>query len=606
MNHKPLRKPPLRAQLPQEPTTRRKAPAGYDPTRRDGMPRYLRESGEPGSALAQETRGHESTSGMPRYLREAPTSVASGSTKSELGPAQSLTPELVSRFSQAYGQDLSDVRVHTASPVPGGLGARALTTGKDVAFAAGEYRPESTEGRKLIGHELAHVVQQRGGPRGPQAKGLSVDSHEQQADKAAEAAVSGGEAPKLTAAVSERVQAKEASPGKAPAASTSAASAPQPGEVDLSQGTLNPKSLQLDANGHVTARLGELASGPIQLVRTGETYSSKEEGSAIPLTLPSLEWVKGLVLVVQVRNNVLSGYVSLGPGNGTFVKRKDSQLFGDVLSNPESLKLGGLSRVSPTPLRNELEGGVLALGARLDFTLGGWVSGTGELGFTNGDMSFGGNAKVELPGGSGGEMMVKWHREAGLSGEADLKVSVGKVSGGVTARLHDGVVDAQGTVGYAGDKLQGSLTLVAMDARTARDFHKKDPPAGELPAGAGGAAGSAQSAPAEAGASAKAGPRAFAGWGELDFALTDWFTGRAKVVVNSTGEATIKGEIAPPSEIILFEQKDWTQSLAKVEARAVYGIPVVGNVFLFANIGLEALASVGPGKLYDIKLQLAD
>jgi len=74
------------------------------------------------------------------------------------------------------------------------------------------------------------------------------------------------------------------------------------------------------------------------------------------------------------------------------------------------------------------------------------------------------------------------------------------------------------------------------------------------------------------------------------------------VVVNNKGEATMKGEIAPPREVILFEQKDWTKSLVKVEARATYGLPVVGNVFVFANLGLEALASIGPGKLYNIKL----
>ncbi|HEX5745290.1 MAG TPA: hypothetical protein VFZ09_03540 [Archangium sp.] len=108
--------------------------------------------------------------------------------------------------------------------------------------------------------------------------------------------------------------------------------------------------------------------------------------------------------------------------------------------------------------------------------------------------------------------------------------------------------------------------------------------------------------PAATPIAAKPGPRALCGWGELDFSLTEWLTGKAKVVVNSQGEATVQGEIAPPKEIILFEQKEWTKSLLKVEARAAYGLPVVGNVFVFANVGLEALATIGPGKLYNIKL----
>ena len=51
------------------------------------------------------------------------------------------------------------------------------------------------------------------------------------------------------------------------------------------------------------------------------------------------------------------------------------------------------------------------------------------------------------------------------------------------------------------------------------------------------------------------------------------------VIVNSKGQATIIGEIAPPKEFILFAQKDWEKRLFKVEARGGYGIPVVGQVF---------------------------
>ncbi|NEP28586.1 DUF4157 domain-containing protein, partial [Moorena sp. SIO3I6] len=41
--------------------------------------------------------------------------------------------------------------------------ARAFTTGKDIFFRQGEYNPGSQEGKKLIAHELTHVVQQTGG-----------------------------------------------------------------------------------------------------------------------------------------------------------------------------------------------------------------------------------------------------------------------------------------------------------------------------------------------------------------------------------------------------------------------------------------------------------
>ena len=63
--------------------------------------------------------------------------------------------------------DLSDVTVHTddtADALNRSVSARAFATGTDVYFAKGEYSPGSADGDKLIAHELAHVVQQRGAP----------------------------------------------------------------------------------------------------------------------------------------------------------------------------------------------------------------------------------------------------------------------------------------------------------------------------------------------------------------------------------------------------------------------------------------------------------
>lgn len=63
----------------------------------------------------------------------------------------------------SLGDDFSNVRVHTNSSQAKSIGALAYTRGNDVHFAPGHYNPGSTSGRKLLGHELAHVVQQRQG-----------------------------------------------------------------------------------------------------------------------------------------------------------------------------------------------------------------------------------------------------------------------------------------------------------------------------------------------------------------------------------------------------------------------------------------------------------
>jgi hypothetical protein len=63
------------------------------------------------------------------------------------------------------GVDLVGVRVHDdaqADRAARAVGARAFTVGDDVAFRAGEYQPHTPAGRRLLAHELTHVVQQRG------------------------------------------------------------------------------------------------------------------------------------------------------------------------------------------------------------------------------------------------------------------------------------------------------------------------------------------------------------------------------------------------------------------------------------------------------------
>jgi len=59
--------------------------------------------------------------------------------------------------------DFSQVRVHPNSSKATGVGALAYTQGTDVHFAPGQFKPDSSEGRQLLGHELTHVVQQSQG-----------------------------------------------------------------------------------------------------------------------------------------------------------------------------------------------------------------------------------------------------------------------------------------------------------------------------------------------------------------------------------------------------------------------------------------------------------
>jgi hypothetical protein len=69
---------------------------------------------------------------------------------------------LQARMEDAFGADFSAVRIHQGDHVTA-LGALAYTQGADIHFAPGQYAPHSLAGDALLGHELAHVVQQAQG-----------------------------------------------------------------------------------------------------------------------------------------------------------------------------------------------------------------------------------------------------------------------------------------------------------------------------------------------------------------------------------------------------------------------------------------------------------
>jgi len=85
--------------------------------------------------------------------------VGSGGAPLEAG----VRADMESRF----GEDFSDVRVHTGSDAHAsatGLSAQAYTVGSDIVFAQDRFDPASPAGAHVLAHELTHVVQQRSGP----------------------------------------------------------------------------------------------------------------------------------------------------------------------------------------------------------------------------------------------------------------------------------------------------------------------------------------------------------------------------------------------------------------------------------------------------------
>lgn len=147
-----------------------------DPLEReaDSMADQIAQSGAPDAAAPEKF-------GVARGRREATgraTATASGSANFAAAtplvnaalarPGSPLDGESRSAFGSRFGRDFSAVRVHTDSAAAASaraLSASAYTVADNIVFGEGKFEPRSPAGRRLLAHELTHVVQQSGLPR---------------------------------------------------------------------------------------------------------------------------------------------------------------------------------------------------------------------------------------------------------------------------------------------------------------------------------------------------------------------------------------------------------------------------------------------------------
>jgi len=170
-------------------------------------------------------------------------------------PGEMLDRDTRAFFESRFGQDFSGVRIHTdsrAAESARAVNALAYTVGRDIAFAPGRFAPATTEGRRLLAHELTHTVQQRRhssvGIPTVHAK-LSVgdpgDIYEQEADQVASRVIQmpdpGG--PALQRQCAE----KSELPAMQPTTAVAASGATQPPIVDdIVDSTGQPQTVAID------------------------------------------------------------------------------------------------------------------------------------------------------------------------------------------------------------------------------------------------------------------------------------------------------------------------------------------------------------------------
>jgi hypothetical protein len=203
-------------------------------------------------------------------------------------PGQPLDGALRARMEPRFRHSLADVRVHAdgrAAESARAVGARAYAAGPHLVFGAGRYAPGSADGERLIAHELAHVVQQRGAASIIQSKleiGAPDDAAERQADAAAAAVTGGGLAPWTPAggAVLRRIPHDPGAGGGGPLLDTPR----RPAGETRDAGTDAGADAGAGAERERAIGLEELIELILRLLR--EVVRVLEQGSRMPAPLP--------------------------------------------------------------------------------------------------------------------------------------------------------------------------------------------------------------------------------------------------------------------------------------------------------------------------------
>ncbi|PWV56938.1 DUF4157 domain-containing protein [Chitinophaga sp. S165] len=479
------------------------------------------------------------------------------------GSGTPLPSDTRTAMESSIGADFSNVRVHTgteAAELSNDLQAQAFTHGNDIYFNDNKFDATSSTGRHLLAHELTHTVQQ----------GAAV---QKKAD------------PTLSDAV-------QRAPATKPAAAPSAA----PGEVvNISSGSFNPSANLAEAikaagrkGLDVNINAGKIAGAGVIKVREKDGVMESLKNAYLPLNMPMFSAANPM-LAVRLANGEVSGFATIGQSNAPEAipqwLRKNGKALGWLTGiDVENV----LSKAT-----NTFENGTFTFTLNgVKVKVGSFAEANMDLGFVNMKPSAQVSAELDINGVAKGNLEITLVEDK-MSGEGAFGVSFKGFSGEIAAKFQEGVLDVKGMVGYSGDRLSGSLMLVMTDKKTADNFAKTQ---------LGGAPAEEAVPPAEIPAAEGKGPRGMAGMGTLTFNMTEWFAGSVNVIVDGKGFVTVIGKIAPPKEIILFQQKDYNKELFKLEARAAYGLPVIGNVFVFANMALIALAKVGPAKIYNIEV----
>jgi hypothetical protein len=206
----------------------------------------------------------------------APASVA----RTLASPGTLLDPLLRQDMEHRFGYDFSQVRVHSGSDAEQSardVNANAYTVGRDIVFGAGRFAPGTHEGRRLIAHELTHVVQQTNESIATE-KRVAREADDEEEERKRRAAA-GQQADAGAPATTIPVEDGDAATKNAPTVDAGVASAPdQPKPAaDPAKANAGPSSQTPSAGGTESgaAQLGGASATPLAVTPGGHAAAPK-------------------------------------------------------------------------------------------------------------------------------------------------------------------------------------------------------------------------------------------------------------------------------------------------------------------------------------------
>jgi hypothetical protein len=350
--------------------------------------------------------------------------------------------------------------------------------------------------------------------------------------------------------------------------------------------------------GAVRVKFPGLAAGTILVRAHKGKHSTPDELQAIEIQHAALNPLRTVgvtpMLAVRITADEVTGFVTVAVGTGKPLPGRRA-IVSDLERRAPALGLLGISKLAPKNVVNELKGGAVTLKTDLGLTVGGYLTGSGELALQDDTVTFDAHAAAQVRPAGEMKLDLKRSPDGALSGGGGLDVNLGKLSGRVVVTYAQGVVEAIGKLAYRTEKLSGEVTLLVTDRETARTVAYEHLPPEAIAESAKQTAGASAAAKGPAPAGPKPGPRAIAGWGTLDVHFTEWLTGQATVIVDGEGHVTVIGKLTPPATVSFDRTKvDLRKRIFTFEVRAGYGIPVVGEIFVFFSLSLDAVAKVTP------------